>query len=216
MLFSSPQYILTSQRHRTGLKPLFNRLQNLRNPYKLVVNLSNDESLDADALSDFLRKIPFSVSTHTEITMGEEHLRHSVAQAVAKCRLQAEEQNRDPLAKARQVIRKRLPLLSGNGRLSAQAVAKTFGLSLSQLAVQIGRTKQALSKTPDSPRIQSLLRPYERIARLRAVFSDSNFKAWLEQPNSQLDDHSPMELVNTGRADVAADLVEDMLLGNPG
>ena len=59
------------------------------------------------------------------------------------------------------------------------------------------------------------LLPYERILHLRSIFSGSDFLAWLERPNREVDDSSPMELINAGHADIVADLVEDMLLGVP-
>jgi hypothetical protein len=88
-------------------------------------------------------------------------------------------------------------------------------MPVGQQARQIGQSRQAISKTPDAPKIQTLLRPYERIFRLRSIFSKDDFLAWLERPNRELDDSSPMEIIKTGRAEIIADLVEDMLLGAP-
>ena len=107
------------------------------------------------------------------------------------------------------------PLMMPGGRLSAKSIAAEFEISTDQLAAQIGQPKQALSKKPDAPEVQELLRPYERVFHLRAIFSKSDFLAWLERPNREIDDSSPMELINAGHADIIADLVEDMLLGTP-
>jgi transposase len=44
-------------------------------------------------------------------------------------------------------------------------VAKLFGVSLSQLARWVGRTRQALTKTPDAASLQPALGYFERVAR---------------------------------------------------
>jgi uncharacterized protein (DUF2384 family) len=121
----------------------------------------------------------------------------------------------EALASTKNVVNAVRPLLADSGRLSAKAIAAEFGMPVAQLAKQIGRSRQAISKTPDDPKIQMSLRPYERIFRLRSIFTKDDFLAWLERPNRELDDSSPMEIIKTGRAEIIADLVEDMLLGAP-
>jgi hypothetical protein len=94
-------------------------------------------------------------------------------------------------------------------------VARVFDLSTAKLGELIGKSRQTLAKTPDAPAIQSDLRPFERIARLRSVLTDKQFRAWLHRPNRQLDEAAPMDLINEKRTDVVADLADDMLLGTP-
>ena len=136
-------------------------------------------------------------------------------EAVAKYVAEREEAFPDPLAEAQEVIDATAALLAPSGRLSAYAIAELFGLKKARMAELLGRSPQALAKTPDAPTIQDALRHFERIARLRAVFPDDRFRAWLLRKNRHLEDHSPMELIGTGRAAIVADLVESMLTGTP-
>src|SRR5258708_6832789 len=55
-----------------------------------------------------------------------------------------------PLDLVREVVEATEDLRVANGNLSAAAVAAVFGVSLSQLAGWLGRSRQALSKTPDA------------------------------------------------------------------
>ena len=107
-------------------------------------------------------------------------------------------------------------LRTPGGNLSAAAVAKLFGVSLSRLAKWLGRTRQAVSKAPDAASLQGELSHFERIARLRAVLGNSNdFRKWLRMANQQLDGRTPLQMLDEGRWQVVADLVDDMLTGSP-
>ena len=55
-----------------------------------------------------------------------------------------------PLDQMKDVLEATSDLREENGNLSAARIAKVFGVSLGQLAGWLGRTKQALSKTPDA------------------------------------------------------------------
>jgi uncharacterized protein (DUF2384 family) len=44
----------------------------------------------------------------------------------------------------------------------------------------------------------------------------ADFRKWLRMPNSQLDGKTPLEVLEEGRWQVVADLVDDMLTGSPG
>ncbi len=121
----------------------------------------------------------------------------------------------DALSEALEVIAAARALLASSGRLSAPKVATLFGLSTAKLGRIIGSSRQALGKTPDAPAIQDGLRPFERIARLRAILSETDFRGWLNRANHHLDDHPPMQMIESGRAGVVADLVEAMLTGAP-
>src|SRR5437016_4248801 len=74
-----------------------------------------------------------------------------------------------PLDDIKEVIESSRDLRVANGNLSANAVASAFGVSLNQLAGWLGRSRQALSKTPDSDSLQNGLAFFERVARLRVV-----------------------------------------------
>ena len=121
----------------------------------------------------------------------------------------------DPLGQLKSTIAATADLRAASGRLSARRVAEAFGLTLSQLAAGIGKARQTVWKTDDAEALQPRLFPFERIARLRAVLSDADFRSWLNMPNDQLDDRTPIELVRNGKAEVVADLAEDMLSGSP-
>jgi transcriptional regulator with XRE-family HTH domain len=121
----------------------------------------------------------------------------------------------DPLREIKSVIAATADLRTASGRLSAQKVGKAFGLSLAELAGLLGRSRQAVSKTGDAESLQPGLAPFERIARLGAALSRSNFLRWLRMPNEQLEGLSPLDAIRDGRVAEIADLAEDMLTGNP-
>jgi hypothetical protein len=120
-----------------------------------------------------------------------------------------------PLDGVRDIINATADLRGAKGNLSAAAVASAFGVSVSQLADWFGRSRQALSKTPDADSVQDDLGFFERVARLRAILAKDGFLKWLRMPQSQLDGKKPMELLATGERQVVADLVDDMLTGSP-
>ena len=107
-------------------------------------------------------------------------------------------------------------LRASNGNLSANAVADAFGVSINQLGGWLGRTRQAVSKTPDADSLQDGLGAFEQVARLRTVLAPDTFRKWLRMPNGQLDGAKPLDLLATGRErPIVAGLVEDMLTGMP-
>jgi Protein of unknown function (DUF2384) len=120
-----------------------------------------------------------------------------------------------PLDRMKEVVRSTEDLRVANGKLSAESIAAVFGVSLSQLAGWLGRTRQALTKTPDADSIQNQLAFFERVARLRAVVPRDGFQKWLRMPNPELDDKTPLNLLAGGEGQVIADLVDDMLTGAP-
>ena len=121
----------------------------------------------------------------------------------------------DPLGELKEVLAATQQLRASSGKLAADRVAKEFGLSVTELAGVLGRNRQTVFKTPDADSLQRLLRPFECIARLRAVLSFEHFLHWLNRPNEQLDEKTPMDVVRSGRVGVVADLAEDMLTGQP-
>lgn len=121
----------------------------------------------------------------------------------------------DPLGQLKSVIAATAELRSESGRLSARKLAAALGLPLSQLATAIGKPRQTVWKTDDAEAIQGRLLPLERIARLRAVLSEHDFRSWLNMSNDTLDGRTPIDVIRRGQADVVADLAEDMLTGSP-
>ena len=120
-----------------------------------------------------------------------------------------------PLDQVNELLHATADLRVESGNLSAAAVAKVFGISISQLAGWLGRTRQALSKTPDADLLQNELAYFERVARLRALIPKDGFVKWLRMPNSQLDGNPPLEILAAGKGQVVSDLVDDMLAGAP-
>jgi hypothetical protein len=106
---------------------------------------------------------------------------------------------------------------SESHRLNAKKVADVFGLNLRQLSVLLEALPQAVHKTPDSERLQGKLRLFERIAKgLSLVDKDEDsFRRWLNAPNPELEQNTPLDIIREGRGEVVANLVEDALLGQP-
>ncbi len=184
----------------------------------MVVQFGATMEPEVTDVARMLRLFPNPVG-RVEFTWGQDRLKQSIIEAVAKLMVEQEERNAQrpgPLAEIKEVIEATRPLLARSGRLSATAIAEAFDLSTAKLGQIIGSSRQALAKTPDAPAIQTALRPFERIARLRAQLSDKHFRAWLHRPNRLLGEATPLSLITDGRVGVVADLAEDMLLGTPG
>ena len=90
-----------------------------------------------------------------------------------------------------------------------------FGVSLSQLAAWLGRSRQALSKTPDADSLQNELAFFEHLARMRVVVPDAEFRKWLRMPNELLGNRSPLDVMAKGEWQLMADYVDDALTGAP-
>lgn len=136
-------------------------------------------------------------------------------QRLAQQQSTAAQSSPDPLADVKEVMAATAILHASSGRLSATQTAEVFGLSVAKLGKVIERSRQSLTQTPDAESLQEALRPFERIARLRAVLHGEKFLAWLNRANQHLDGHTPIGLIKEGRAKIVADLAEDMLLGTP-
>jgi len=159
----------------------------------------------------------FDRAEAVEFARGAEQATLALDSALAKIWADLpEEAPADPLGRLKSVIAATADLRSESGRLSARRVAEALGLPLSQLAAAIGKPRQTLWKTDDAEAIQEPLVPFERVARLRAVLSERDFRSWLNMANEQLDGRTPIDLIRAGQAAVVADLAEDMLSGSPG
>src|SRR6266850_3014734 len=120
-----------------------------------------------------------------------------------------------PLDQIHELLKATEDLRVANGKLSATAIARAFGVSANELAGWLGRSRQSLAKTPDADSLQNELAFFERVARLRAVVTQERFLKWLRMPNDQLDGATPLELMAKGERQVMVDFVEDILTGAP-
>jgi hypothetical protein len=102
-------------------------------------------------------------------------------------------------------------------RLDLKSVAKLFGLTVRRLAGIVGVAPSTADKTPDSRVIHEKLLPFERIARGFAELDDDpdKFRRWLNTPNPELGDFTPLQVIEKGKADAVADMVSSALLGQP-
>ena len=124
---------------------------------------------------------------------------------------------KSPLDQVKAVVESTADLREANGNLSATRVARVFGVTLSQLAEWLGRTKQSLSKTPDADSLQEPLGYFERVARLRMItHGNVEFRKWLRVPHELLENAPPLQLLARGEWQPLAYYVEDILTGNPG
>jgi hypothetical protein len=121
-----------------------------------------------------------------------------------------------PLDRIKEVAESAQDLRAPSGNISAERVATLYGVSVSQLAAWLGRSRQAVTKTPDADSLQPGLSFFERVARLRLVLkNDAAFRKWLRTPQKSLHEASPLALMAKGQGQVITDLVEDMLTGAP-
>jgi uncharacterized protein (DUF2384 family) len=185
-----------------------------------VIEFKKSASWHSDQLTRLLEALPNP--KEVELAFGAEEAAHALRVALIKASVAARKRAveleklsspQDPFREIKQIIAATSGLHVKSGRLSAKKVARFFDLSVSGLAKLFGKKRQTLLKTDDSESIQTHLTPFERIARLRAVLSDADFRKWLRMPNRQLDKQAPRDLIRKGDAIVVADLVEDMLSG---
>jgi len=172
---------------------------------------------------------PFSDPHRIEIARDEHDVDALLRSLTAKLEVLAERratsssvqreaitQRPSPLDQVRSVVAATKSLRAPSGKLSAPAVARLFGVSVSKLAKWLHRSRQSLNKSPEADSLQQQLSYFERIARLGAVLDAPNdFRKWLRMANKELEGRTPLQLLDEGRWEVLADLVEDMLTGSP-
>lgn len=185
----------------------------------LFVFQTSGSAPDAGKLAELLRF--FSRPGDVEFARGAEQAAFAMMEVSAKIsvsrqRAAHEAAAADPLGELSSVVAASAELRADSGRLSARKVAELFGLSVAELARLLDKSRQTVSKTDDAEGLQEGLAPFARIGRLRAVLSPKDFRAWLALANDQLEGRTPLALVREGRAEVVADLAEDMLSGSPG
>jgi len=121
-----------------------------------------------------------------------------------------------PLDQVKQVVEASRDLRVADGNISAERVAKLYNVSLSELARWFGKSRQAVTKTPDADSLQPALSFFERVARVRlALKTDADFRKWLRTPHALLENKSPLQLMAKGEWQVMADFVDDALTGAP-
>lgn len=180
---------------------------------RLVLGFQKAEPAELLALAPLLGRVP-GLAGRIELARKTTDLQDAFWEAFTK--VLATRREPDPLADIRSLAAATRDLRAASGRLDARRVATTFGLSLTELARQIACSKQRVSKTPDGEALQPLLRPYERIARLRAALPAADFKAWLHTPNDHLEDRdAPIDYLKAGASRPLADFAENMLTGAP-
>ena len=120
-----------------------------------------------------------------------------------------------PFDKSKRVLELTGDLRVDNGNLSAAKIAKLFGVTESQIAAWLGKSRQALNQAPAANAIQPALYYLERIARLRLLVSESDFRKWLKMPNELLEGRQPFDLLASNQWQDLADFVDDTLSGSP-
>jgi hypothetical protein len=108
-------------------------------------------------------------------------------------------------------------LHADNGRLDAREVSTLYGISLASLSRALGRSEQAVHKTRTSANIHAALRDYERIAvmLLRLTCSDVGLRMWMQASNPEMEEQTPLALLLASEGEVVAELLEDVLRGEP-
>lgn len=183
----------------------------------IIIEFKKSAATDTELLTRVLEFLPRL--SGVELAFGPEHAAGAMIDIFVKWnareRTGKREDTPDPLRRIKTFIDATVDLRSESGRLSAKRVAACIGLPVARLAALLGRKRQTISKTDDAESLQADLIPLERVARLRAVLSEADFRKWLRIPNDQLDGETPLRLIENGEISVVADLAEDMLTGMP-
>jgi uncharacterized protein (DUF2384 family) len=184
----------------------------------LIVFKSAGRTPDAKRLLELFQY--FSRPADVELAEGSSQAPFALEEACAKLLVSQRQNSRrepsaDPLGELSAIVAATADLRAPSGRLSAKRIAGRFGMSVAELARALGKSRQTVTKTDDAEAIQEGLAPFARIARLRAVLSEEDFRAWLNLPHEALEGRRPLTLIRERRADVVADLATDMLSGSP-
>ncbi|MFO8026208.1 MAG: hypothetical protein R6U56_00915 [Opitutales bacterium] len=179
---------------------------------RLILGFKKAEAEEFLNLAPILAKYP-GLSNRVELVRQSDDLQDALLEAITK--VLASRTEHDPLAEVASIAKVDRSLRAESGRIDAEKVAAAFGFSMAELARQINVSRQRLSKTPDAEALQPLLRPYERIARLRTIFDDAEFKAWLNAPNELLEDEdAPIAYLKAGAREPLAAFAQNMLTGS--
>jgi hypothetical protein len=192
-----------------------------RSAHPLKIVFLFEEASRRDEASQLARLFClFSRPEDLEVGVGEESAATTLHEAMAKMAAARQQEGAarataDPLGALRRVMAATKDLREETGKLSAAKVATAFGLSVAELASILGRSRQAVSKTPAADALQEDLRAFERVARLRAILDSAEFRQWLHSESADLEGRTPLERIREGHVVVVADLVEDLLTGSP-
>lgn len=104
-----------------------------------------------------------------------------------------------------------------SGRLRADYITSFFQISQNDMARLLGISLASLRRFPAAPRLQRQLAVFESIAAALLILAgtDENARAWLNLPDEQLDDLTPLDVIKEGQGHVVAEMLEDMLWGQP-
>jgi len=161
----------------------------------------------------------FTCPDWVEIATTRQSVEDVITNLFAKCELSLARRaapRPSPLDSLQAVIKATADLRESSGNLSAKKIAALFDLKMAELARLLGRSPQALSKTPDADALQNDLAYFERIARLRLrLHDDESFRKWLRMKSQPLDGHSPLDVLRMKKWQELADFVDDRLTGAP-
>jgi len=109
-------------------------------------------------------------------------------------------------------------LYDKRGRVDMAAVSDMTGESIARLAQMTSLTPGALRKNPTSERAQPAARRFVGVLAemTRLLGSGKAALIWLRTPHSELEGHSPLDLLYGKRFEAIEGLVHDLLSGSPG
>jgi hypothetical protein len=103
-----------------------------------------------------------------------------------------------------------------NGRLRADFVTKWFEMLPDEMAQLLGITVNEMQRAPGASRLQAQLTTLEAIAAaLSVLVGEESGRAWLNLPDDQLDGQTPLRAIKEGNAHIVAEMLADMLWGQP-
>jgi hypothetical protein len=104
-----------------------------------------------------------------------------------------------------------------SGRLDVRRVAELYNISVSELARLIKVEARTAHKTPDSPTVHKGLMAFEEVARTLGLMQGdvTEFRRWLNASNAELDFKTPWQMIEEGRVEELAGIVQAALLGQP-
>ncbi|TVQ00230.1 MAG: DUF2384 domain-containing protein [Balneolaceae bacterium] len=104
---------------------------------------------------------------------------------------------------------------SATGRLDAKKIKDELGISLKSLSKILGKNYRALHKTPHSENIQKQLAVYKRIIEILYDLFEKpeDINIWLNSPNVDFGDRSPISIIKEGHADAVLDLLKNIQEG---
>jgi hypothetical protein len=103
------------------------------------------------------------------------------------------------------------------GKLDARKISDLFGINMASIARASKITRQALDENPVSEKAQSVLRLFERVARLRSLpefAGPAEVRKWFRRPLPIFKGHSAEELFAEGKLKVVAEKVDQLLTGD--